>query len=550
MAFFPCYRLSLLWTTISGVRLLSEVDILTSEIAWSMNQNEHHEKCLNSIPTGKKNSVVPNFGSYSPLNVVISMSGGPVNPNVANSMPTELPFIILQALVHNFLHNAACLGFFLDTQVFHDAVTSSNGCTLPPVLLNVMYLWGVHLSNDARITVYEPAFLAHALRSTAGSLAGTHPRTVLHSAQASVLLAYYFLRNARALKGRYHINAAVATILNAGLHLIRGRSRPPTAEALPPPGDAVEEGERIGEFWSVLTLNNVFTSSDGAPSNVTYSSEGLTIARHGRWRRTTTSGTVKQFLANSSDETKSSVALYAKAGILFEAATRLGVRSRGNSISRSDTDLEALDHRINVFAAALPPVQSKPMLVIHTIAHGVTIIVQLCAPEGHLASRNINVRVNENTYSHFDSFALSKVTNYSYTYKAPLQLQPIYQSIYPGTREHGYLALGSLLKSIDSSPPLANPQSLARASVQCFPGYVEQSAYIFKSSTSGNRNLSACPHLFDVGSSTSLLGGREPSVAFCSDNREHFGAGRQTPMDAQTIFNPGGPTFIAILRGI
>ncbi|KAF7348788.1 Zn(2)-C6 fungal-type domain-containing protein [Mycena venus] len=326
-------------------------------------------------------------------------SGGPVNPNAANSMPTELPFIVLQALVHNFLHNAACFGFFLDTQAFHDAVTSSNGRTLPPVLLNVLYLWGVHLSNDARITVYEPAFLAHALRSTAGSLAGTHPRTVLHSAQASVLLAYYFLRNARALEGRYHISAAVATVLSAGLHLIRGRSRPPTAEVLPPPGDAVEEGERIGAFWSVLTLNNVFASSDGAPSNVTYGPEGLTIdtpwpleardyverphmlPRH-------SSGTVERFLANGSDETNSGTALYAKAGILFEAATRLGARYRGNSLSRSDTELGALDRRIDAFAAALPPVQSKAMLVIHTLAHGATIKLHEPLANDHAFARN------------------------------------------------------------------------------------------------------------------------------------------------------------------
>lgn len=137
-----------------------------------------------------------------------------------------------------------------------------------------MYLWGVHLSKDARIELYEPAFLAHALRSTAGSLSGTHPRTVLHSAQASVLLAYYFFRNGRALEGRYHVSAAVATVLSAGLHLIRGRNRPLTAEALPPPGDAVDEGERIDAFWTVLTLNNCCV--DG-PSNVTYGPEGLTI---------------------------------------------------------------------------------------------------------------------------------------------------------------------------------------------------------------------------------------------------------------------------------
>ncbi|KAF8217417.1 hypothetical protein K438DRAFT_1746733 [Mycena galopus ATCC 62051] len=325
-------------------------------------------------------------------------SGAAVNPSAANSMPTELPFIVLQALVHNFLHNANCFGFFLDTQAFHDAVTSTNGRTLPPVLLNVMYLWGVHLSNDTRITVYEPAFLAHALRSTAGSLAGTHPRTVLHSAQASVLLAHYFLRNARALEGRYHTSAAVATALSAGLHLIRGRSKPPAAETLPPPSDPVEEGERIAACWSVLTLNNCWAGVDGAPSNVTYGPGGLTIdtpwpleardyverphllPRHN-------SDTVAFFLGNGSDEANSSAALYAKAGVLFETATRLGAQYRANGISRSDTNLGTLDRRIDAFITALPPVQSKVALVVHTLSHGATIRLHEPLANHHTSAR-------------------------------------------------------------------------------------------------------------------------------------------------------------------
>ncbi|KAJ7155685.1 Zn(2)-Cys(6) binuclear cluster domain-containing protein [Mycena filopes] len=315
-------------------------------------------------------------------------TSGASGNSLANSMPTDLPFIVLQALVHNFLHNATCFGFFLDTQAFHDAVTSANGSgrSLPPVLLNVMYLWGVHLSADKRITSYEPAFLAHALRSTAGSLAGTHPRTLLHSAQASVLLAHYFLRNARPLEGRYHASAAVATVLSAGLHLIHGRGRPPAAEALPPPGDAAEEGERITAFWRVLTLNNCWAGVDGAPSNVSYGTGGLMIdtpwpleardyverpnmlPRH-------SSGTVSRFLADGALDATSGPALHAKAGILFEHATRLGARYRASKVfSRTDdTDLRALDHRIGGFVGALPPVQSKHLLLVHTLAHAATI---------------------------------------------------------------------------------------------------------------------------------------------------------------------------------
>ncbi|KAJ7082763.1 hypothetical protein C8R44DRAFT_894678 [Mycena epipterygia] len=299
-------------------------------------------------------------------------SGTSVSHNAANSMPTELPFILLQALVHNFLHNASPFGFFLDTQAFHDAVATTNGRNLPPVLLNVLYLWGVHLSDDARITVYEPAFLAHALRSTASSLTGTHPRTIIHSLQASILLAHYFIRNTRFLEGKYHTSVAVSIAVSAGLHRIRG-SQPaalsPTAEALPPAMDALKEGERISAFWNVLTLNNCWAGVDGSPSNVANAP-----LRGGKSSSLiTSSGTVARFLADRPDNATSDPALHAKAGILFERATRLGVRYRASGISHDDPELTALDRKIHAFITALPAIQSKSMLVVHTLAHVATI---------------------------------------------------------------------------------------------------------------------------------------------------------------------------------
>ncbi|KAJ7708095.1 hypothetical protein B0H17DRAFT_1191592 [Mycena rosella] len=332
-------------------------------------------------------------------------SGSSLNPTTANSMPTELPFIVLQALVHNFLHNAFCFGFFLDTQAFHDAVTSNPGRTLPPVLLNVLYLWGVHLAKDSRITAYEPAFLAHALRSTAGSLAGTHSRTVLHSMQASVLLAYYFVRNARFLEGKYHASAAVAIAVSAGLHRIRGAA--PAAESvlacsvagvLGPPKDAGEEGERISAFWSVLNLNNCWAGMDGAPSNVVYGPGGLTIDTP--WPLDTrdyverpyllpaeSSGTVAKLLAGGPDTARSGPALYAKAGILFEEATRLNLRYRTSGIPPPDPESSALDRRINTLIHALPSVRCKRSLVVHTLAHGATIQLHHHLAKERTASR-------------------------------------------------------------------------------------------------------------------------------------------------------------------
>ncbi|KAJ6564874.1 hypothetical protein DFH09DRAFT_1278740 [Mycena vulgaris] len=316
-------------------------------------------------------------------------SGSTVNQSASNSMPTELPFIVLQALVHNFLHNATCFGFFLDAQAFHDAVTSPNGRNLPPVLLNVLYLWAVHLSKDERITGYEPAFLAHALRSTASSLNGTHPCTVLHSVQASVLLAFYFTRNARLLEGKYHTSAAASIVISAGLHRIRGAPGGATTEALPPPSDAREEGERISAFWEVLTLDNCWAGMDGSPSNIAYGPAGVKIdtpwpfetcdyveASH-IWLQALrphllprhSSDTIAHFLGDVPEEATSEPALHAKAGILFESATRLGARYRAHGIPRNDPEFARLDRKIDTFIAALPAIQSKALMMVHTLAH-------------------------------------------------------------------------------------------------------------------------------------------------------------------------------------
>ncbi|KAF7341874.1 Zn(2)-C6 fungal-type domain-containing protein [Mycena sanguinolenta] len=320
-------------------------------------------------------------------------SGISFNETAINSMPTELPFIVLQALVHNFLHNASCFGFFLDTQAFHDAITSTDGKHLPPVLMNVMYLWGIHLSEDPKITVYEPAFLSHALRSTASSLSGTHPRTILHSIQASVLLAYYFIRNARFLEGKYHISAAVSIALSAGLHHIRGPRDSESARtqaisrALATPQDTREEGERIDAFWAVLAVNNCWASRDGASSNISYGPASA-LAIHTPWPLdiadyverphllpSQSSETIKKFLEDAPDNATSCAALYAKTSVLYEEATRVSARYRSGGIPLDDPEFSALDRKIDEFTSSLPAIQSKRMLMVHTLARGATILL-------------------------------------------------------------------------------------------------------------------------------------------------------------------------------
>ncbi|CAK5271705.1 unnamed protein product [Mycena citricolor] len=301
------------------------------------------------------------------------ISGNVVDQQVLQAMPTDLPFIVLQALVHNFLHNASCFGFFLDAQTFHDAITSPSAQDLPQILLNVMYLWGVHLSNDPRITAYEPAFLAHALKSTASGLSGAHPRTVVYSIQASVLLAVYFFRTARRLEARYHTSVAIATALSAGLNRIRGRAAQ-GGLALGEVG-ALEEGERISAFWSAVALGGCWAGCGAMEPN----NQHLLPAQN--------ADTVPRFLTERPCPSSSIPALRAKASILLDLSAQIGARVRAGAVLPSDTSVSSLSRTIEAFGSTLPPVQSRDGLVIHTLVYSATIKLFEALSDRHSQAR-------------------------------------------------------------------------------------------------------------------------------------------------------------------
>jgi hypothetical protein len=86
------------------------------------------------------------------------------------------------------------------------------------------------------------------------------------------------------------------------------------------------------------------------------------------------------------DHATSDAALYAKATLLFKEATRIGTRYHirqpyapcidlithihlRDGIPPSDSEFSALDQRINALTTTLPQIQSKRMLVVHTLCH-------------------------------------------------------------------------------------------------------------------------------------------------------------------------------------
>lgn len=168
-------------------------------------------------------------------------------------------------------HTSAVTGFFLDASRFHVSVHGPRTRRPCPSLLYTAYLWGA----QADLAHHAPALLALALRAIPQTLGSPHPDRVMHAVQAEVLLAYYFLHNARILEAQYHTCAAVSLVFSAGLH--RGRREQERAGVLPPAGDAVEEGERVHAFWTVLTLNNVVAGATGSQSNISYTAPSARI---------------------------------------------------------------------------------------------------------------------------------------------------------------------------------------------------------------------------------------------------------------------------------
>jgi hypothetical protein len=181
----------------------------------------------------------------------------------------------------SFLANASQFGFFLNMPLFRSSSVRQFPFGHPyrpsPALLITVYLWGLHLSSNNGFREHESTFLSRALQYTSNALSSSHPKKCLHALQAEILLAYYFFRNGRFLEGKYHASAAASLVLSGGLNRIRSSQTSSSTRSfvgnkypsLPPPRDAVEEGERINGFWAAFVLDKCWSVALGSPSNFT-----------------------------------------------------------------------------------------------------------------------------------------------------------------------------------------------------------------------------------------------------------------------------------------
>ena len=134
---------------------------------------------------------------------------------------------------------------------------------VPPVLVHTVFLLGVTFGDDPVLNQQESQMLTRAIHSLTSAL---DPSRIIYLLQAEVLLAYYLFHKGRNLEGAYHTAAAVSIAVACKLHKLRSASWPAAAADadrgvnLPPPRDAIEEGDRILAFWNVLVLDRCWSA--------------------------------------------------------------------------------------------------------------------------------------------------------------------------------------------------------------------------------------------------------------------------------------------------
>ncbi|KIK67309.1 hypothetical protein GYMLUDRAFT_864514 [Collybiopsis luxurians FD-317 M1] len=277
--------------------------------------------------------------SDSPLRLV---RPEPTVPPVSNlSLPDcwwelpELPLEISKLFMDYFALIAYQLGFFMHGPRLVQAMFPSSKQSelhLPsPNLVNAIYLWGIHLSEDERFLEHESTFLERAVQF---DLKGQQSHHVVHNIQAEILLANYFLRRGKPSSAMHRLHSAISLCISYGLH--KQASPQSAALRLPPPRDSVEQGERIDAFWAALFFYKLLSVQAHTSSRVSVIVDEMVDTPFSLEMSAYESGsvpanprgilTLKSFLdAPGRDPPQSTLESIVKAASLYERARYFGV---------------------------------------------------------------------------------------------------------------------------------------------------------------------------------------------------------------------------------
>ncbi|KAJ7636357.1 hypothetical protein FB45DRAFT_1001500 [Roridomyces roridus] len=245
--------------------------------------------------------------------------------------------------------------------------------------------------------IHEQSCLARTLSLASTDLSSAHPHKALHTLQAEILLAFYFFSSGRFVEGKYHTASAAALALSSSLHLIRSANvHAPSVGQLPPPRDAVEEGERIHACWMTTILDNLWAAAlKQEPARDLQSTSfdtpwplELQDYEQGKMHPSARySQTVQTFLTGAPENHRmSTLTGLARGSILWQQAEQLA-RSWHSSmpppqVSAFQASFYALDAQIESFRTALgppgtipnpTPAMTRALIVAHSIGHAATV---------------------------------------------------------------------------------------------------------------------------------------------------------------------------------
>ncbi|KAI0784378.1 hypothetical protein C8Q75DRAFT_810155 [Abortiporus biennis] len=403
--------------------LEQRVAMLSSRIHELEHPEEKTEGILLHDPHAGGSGVAPESPSHSSSS---SGSGSSRSVNIPQLIQAPSSNQFMSLMTAFFMPHANQLGFFMNKGRFSQALRSPHAQTqLALPLLNILYLWAVHLSNNDSLHAQEPEYVGVTVKSLATALTGTpmtnNPRYILQIVQAQVLMSTYFFSASRFLEGKYHCSAAAALAISLGLHKVRSADATTASGLLTshqpsPPFDPIEEGERVDGFWTISILDKCWAVAlgwsrphifdDGSnqmqidtpwPMDSSHYEEGRILTIRG-------SQTVRAFLTGAADLNATLqrpiciLTWHAKAATLYEQATRITLE-----FSPGMANLEAwqqqyytLDSLIDRFKSELPPMSAIPethkhlmrnLLVVHSIAYASTIQIDI-GFGGQNASRN------------------------------------------------------------------------------------------------------------------------------------------------------------------
>lgn len=144
------------------------------------------------------------------------------------------------------------------------SIPPSDDSPIPSALVYVVLLIDALFSNDPAYHATEDRLLALVQQNFSSDF---HPTRMMYTLQTEVLLSYYLFHKDRRVEGGYHAAAAVSIVVACGLHKLGStRAQGRTGINLPLPRDAVEDGERINAFWTVIVLDRCWTVWMQTPS--------------------------------------------------------------------------------------------------------------------------------------------------------------------------------------------------------------------------------------------------------------------------------------------